>query len=220
MRPGSHYRALIAPRLGIAASGPRVLDAGSGDAALLARLSAPLRVALDPVSFAPPRGITMVQGDATRAPFVRGSFDTILALDVVEHVAGDAALVGELLRLLAPGGTLWVSVPARCHRVFPGFLTPWLHRRWGHRRPGYDLGALLALFPAGLAIEVHRWDEPWYRALYLPLRVLTWLAPPLAPAALGAVAAADARTAEGDRGHYFVRVQRPARADRDAPRDR
>lgn len=44
-------------------------------------------------------------------PYAGASFDTILLADVLEHIAEPAALVGELARLLAPGGSIVISVP-------------------------------------------------------------------------------------------------------------
>lgn len=41
-----------------------------------------------------------------------GSFDLVTALDVIEHVADDAAFMQQMVRLLKPGGHLMVTVPA------------------------------------------------------------------------------------------------------------
>ncbi len=212
MRLGSRYRALIAPRLGIVATGPAVLDVGAGDGNLLRRMGADVKVALDPVRVRQ-GGVRAVQGDGTQAPFAAASFDTVLALDVLEHVADDAALVRELVRMVKPGGVVWVSVPAREHAVFPGFITPWLHRRWGHLRPGYRLPDVLALFPDDAKVTTLAWNEPWFRALYVPLRALAALAPPVAGAALTMIARLDGGAAPGDRGHYFLRVAMPGPGD-------
>jgi SAM-dependent methyltransferase len=40
-----------------------------------------------------------------------GSFDTVIACDVLEHVPDDAQAMRELFRVLAPGGTAVLSVP-------------------------------------------------------------------------------------------------------------
>jgi SAM-dependent methyltransferase len=45
-------------------------------------------------------------------PFEDASFDLVTALDVIEHVDDDRGLILELRRVLAPGGTLLVTVPA------------------------------------------------------------------------------------------------------------
>jgi SAM-dependent methyltransferase len=55
---------------------------------------------------------TSVQGDGTRLPFDDGSFDRIIASEVMEHVPDDIAALDELARVLRPGGAIAVTVPA------------------------------------------------------------------------------------------------------------
>jgi SAM-dependent methyltransferase len=52
------------------------------------------------------------RGDATRLPFPDGSFDRIIAAEVLEHIVDDEAALAELARVLKPGGTMAVTVPA------------------------------------------------------------------------------------------------------------
>ncbi|MDQ3896159.1 MAG: class I SAM-dependent methyltransferase, partial [Actinomycetota bacterium] len=58
---------------------------------------------------------TAVNGDAIALPFADGSFDRVIAAEVLEHVVDDRAAMAELARVLRPGGTLAVTVP----RWFP-----------------------------------------------------------------------------------------------------
>jgi SAM-dependent methyltransferase len=51
-------------------------------------------------------------GDATAMPFADGSFDVIIAAEVLEHIPADQAALREITRVLAPGGTVAVTVPA------------------------------------------------------------------------------------------------------------
>ena len=53
-----------------------------------------------------------VNGDATRLPFPDGTFDRVIASEVLEHIPDDGAAFAELARVLRPGGTLAVTVPA------------------------------------------------------------------------------------------------------------
>ena len=53
-----------------------------------------------------------VRGDAHRLPFPDGTFDRVIASEVVEHLPDDATAIHELARVLRPGGTLAVTVPA------------------------------------------------------------------------------------------------------------
>ena len=52
-----------------------------------------------------------VNGDALNLPFADGTFDRIVAAEVLEHIPADTAALGELVRVLRPGGTLAVTVP-------------------------------------------------------------------------------------------------------------
>ncbi|WP_285571354.1 class I SAM-dependent methyltransferase [Actinoallomurus iriomotensis] len=53
-----------------------------------------------------------VTGDALSLPFPDDSFDKIVAAEVLEHIPDDMAAMGELLRVLKPGGRLAVTVPS------------------------------------------------------------------------------------------------------------
>lgn len=49
--------------------------------------------------------------DGFYLPFASGRFDRIICTETLEHVQDDAALIGEMVRVLRPGGLLAVSVP-------------------------------------------------------------------------------------------------------------
>ena len=52
------------------------------------------------------------RGDALRLPFRDGTFDRIICSEVLEHIGDDAGAIAELTRVLKPGGTIAVTVPA------------------------------------------------------------------------------------------------------------
>jgi SAM-dependent methyltransferase len=62
---------------------------------------------------------TFTVGPASRVPYPDAYFDAVLLLDVLEHVQDERAVVGEILRVLRPGGRLIISVPNR------GALAAW-----------------------------------------------------------------------------------------------
>ncbi|TSC64696.1 MAG: type 11 methyltransferase [Parcubacteria group bacterium Gr01-1014_106] len=50
-------------------------------------------------------------GDIQRMPLPEGQFDTVLCLQVLEHVSNPEQALREIHRVLAPGGKLIISVP-------------------------------------------------------------------------------------------------------------
>lgn len=54
---------------------------------------------------------TWVQGSATALPFADASFDGVVCLDVIEHLADDHGAAGEIARVLAPGGVALIATP-------------------------------------------------------------------------------------------------------------
>lgn len=52
-----------------------------------------------------------VQGNALRLPFGDGTFDRVIASEVLEHIPDDTGAMAELSRVLRPGGTMAVTVP-------------------------------------------------------------------------------------------------------------
>jgi SAM-dependent methyltransferase len=53
-----------------------------------------------------------VSGDATCLPFDDGSFDKVIAAEVLEHLPADQNAMNEIARVLRPGGMAAVTVPA------------------------------------------------------------------------------------------------------------
>jgi len=89
-------------------------------------------------------GARIACGDATAAEWSE-RFDTVVALDVVEHIEDDRGFLRRLARALKPGGKLVVKVPAA-----PSLMST-LDRVVGHYRR-YDKETLRETFrAAGLA---------------------------------------------------------------------
>ena len=86
-----------------------------------------------------PHGVTCqsVNGDATRLPFPNDAFDRVLASEVLEHIPDDAAAFAELARVLKPGGSMAITIPARfaekiCWKLSDDYHAPAVHG--GHVR--------------------------------------------------------------------------------------
>lgn len=106
-------------RLLLAPNRPRhILDVGCGSGAtLLALREFGEAVGLDRASlalhFCRQRGLRkLLQGQAGSLPIQAGGVDLVTLLDVLEHLFDDRAALREMHRVLAPGGWLFLAVPA------------------------------------------------------------------------------------------------------------
>ncbi len=97
---------------------PRILEIGCGSGRLLQELQDTntvygMDVAEAALRICRERGLDCVSmGDVTALPYSDEVFDTVIAIDVLEHIVDDAAAVREIRRVCAPGGTLVATVPA------------------------------------------------------------------------------------------------------------
>jgi SAM-dependent methyltransferase len=93
-----------------------------------------------------------VNGDALRLPFPDASFDRVIASEVMEHISDDGAAARELARVLRPGGTIAVTVPARWPEKICWALTDEYHAPFvegGHVRIYAESGLRAVLREAG-----------------------------------------------------------------------
>lgn len=95
-----------------------ILDIGCGAGNMIHHLShygrvRGIEVDPRPVKIAQARGYDVRQGDATRTiSFPDACFDLVTALDVIEHVDADDAILREAYRVLRPGGRVLITTPA------------------------------------------------------------------------------------------------------------
>ena len=94
--------------------------------------------------------------DGATMPFPDRSFDQVVIVDYLEHIADDSAFGRELARIVKPGGTVIANVP----HLQPGSpLNRFRHRigltdEWhGHVRPGYTVTSLAATLSPRFRIE-------------------------------------------------------------------
>ena len=145
------------------------------------------------------------RGDLCALPFPEDHFDLVLATDVLEHIDEPGVGVAELRRVLRPGGTLIVTVPA--------FESLWglqddvaHHKRRYHRDElvvqlrdsGFTVARsfhfnFLLFVPIWLARRLMRWlgvevaseneiNTPWLNALLARIFAFdVWAAPRLRP---------------------------------------
>jgi SAM-dependent methyltransferase len=95
-------------------------------------------------------------GDVCELPYPDGAFDCVLASEILEHVPDDDRAVAELVRILAPGGLLAVTVPRWWPEKVCWALSDEYHANEGGHIRIYRARDLQAkLVQAGL-IAIHR----------------------------------------------------------------
>jgi SAM-dependent methyltransferase len=126
----------------------RVLDVGSADGHMRDWLLDCDYIALDYPGTAKALYGTRphVFADGAALPFSDASFDTVLLLEVLEHMRDARAALGEIARVLKPGGQLLLSVPF----LYPLHDAPHDYRRYT------SCGLVAALQRAGLSPSAPR----------------------------------------------------------------
>ncbi len=107
------------------------------------------------------------EGDALSLPFADGEFDRVVAAEVLEHIPADIQAIGELARVLRPGGTMAVSVPRWLPELVCWKLSEEYHSKpGGHIRIYSDAELVAKLGDAGLVLEgtdhVHGLHSPYW----------------------------------------------------------
>lgn len=116
-----------------------LLDLGCGTGAFLQELPAGfMGFGLDAsdaaLAHASSRGLAkLVLGDGESLPFAGESFDAVVSLDTLEHIAGDANCAAEVHRVLRPGGMFVMNVPAYRWLWGPHDVALHHHRRYVRR---------------------------------------------------------------------------------------
>jgi SAM-dependent methyltransferase len=145
-------------------------------------------------------------------PFADGAYETVILSDVLEHLAEPQPLLGEIARVLAPGGRLLMNLPFlyRIHEAPHDYAryTAFALRRFVQRAglttlELQPLGGSLAVFADLLGKHLEQAGAPG-----------RWLAAALAGAATallrrGPLARADRASAEVFPLGYFLVAERP-----------
>ena len=149
-------------------AGKRILDYGCGDGSFLAMLMSspatprtaigaeihPELVADCQARFSALPGLSFILNDELESAEQVGAFDAVICMEVLEHVIQVEPLIERFDRLLAPGGSLLVSVPIETG--LPLVIKQIVRRIAGWRGIGdypgtnpYSLGEMLASLFAG-----------------------------------------------------------------------
>lgn len=155
---------------------PGILDVGSGDGLFFDALAEfGSATGIEPDAALVSRAmresgrVTVRPFDATFQPGQQ--YDLILFLDVLEHLPDPVAALRHARRLLAPGATVLVTVPA--------FRSLWTaHDEWNHHRTRYTRGSLLAeMTQAGLKPLESFYFFQWVAPVKLAVRAVEALGP-------------------------------------------
>jgi len=120
-----------------------------------------------------------LRGDATRLPFPDDAFDCVVTSEVLEHIPDDRAAIGELTRVLKPGGVFAATVPSWLPERINWALSDEYHAPFvigGHVRIYRRRQLTRALRDAGLRVtgwhRSHGLHSPywWLRCLVGPTR--------------------------------------------------
>ena len=107
----------------------------------------------------------VVVGDALALPYPDGTFDCVIASEILEHIPEDESVIAELIRVLKPGGSLAVTVPRWLPERICWLLSDEYHANEGGHIRIYRAGQLRAKVEALGARFTHSRHE---HALHSP----------------------------------------------------
>ncbi len=95
----------------------RFLDVGCGAGTLIKAAlkenwkAEGVEVSRSSVEFLRKENIEVFQGELSAANFPDDSFDVVAAIEILEHIYEPGKMLGEIHRVLRPGGLLWATTP-------------------------------------------------------------------------------------------------------------
>ena len=97
-----------------------------------------------------------VKGDALDLPYADGTFDCVIASEILEHVPEDDRAIAELVRVLKPGGSLAITVPRWLPEKVCWILSDEYHANEGGHIRIYKADALRdKVLAHGLRLDPH-----------------------------------------------------------------
>ena len=122
----------------------RMVEVGSGAHGLIFYFGADHGIGVDPLAVSYGNLFPRWQGRAQTIaavgeslPFADRSFDVVLCDNVVDHAESPRKIVGELVRILSPGGLLYFTVNIH-HQIYA--LAAGLHSGWRAAGVPYEVG--------------------------------------------------------------------------------
>jgi ubiquinone/menaquinone biosynthesis C-methylase UbiE len=101
------------------------------------------------------RDQVVIGEDPVLLPFPSASFDAVLSSGVLEHVVDEKASLGEIKRVLKPGGLFFIyQLPQRY--AYTELLNRWRSGRWHHPRRYTPRSVKIELEAAGFRVLLQR----------------------------------------------------------------
>lgn len=146
----------------------RVIDVGCGDGRHVAEAARrgcfAVGVDYDAAELAAARArlgaspADLVVGDATHLPFRDAAFDAVICTETLEHLPDDKSAIGEIARLLRPGGRLLGAVPSHFTELaFWRLSRGYWQTQGGHVRIYRPRALMRQLAAAGLMVSEVRY---------------------------------------------------------------
>lgn len=167
-----NFLSIILDKYKLAPGSIRVLDVGCGTGAVMQFLKERgwEVYGVDPNSealgYCADKGLTVKSGTAEKIDFPTGSFDIVLALDVLEHTDDDGLSVNEIKRILKPRGIFICTVPA--HQFLWSYHDEYLH----HQRRYSKQQLLTLLTQAGMKVKLMSYI---HAGIFLPVALARWI---------------------------------------------
>lgn len=141
-------------------AGGRVLDAGGGTGRVTTFLRSVaaevvlLDQSLPMLQQAQAKGLDPLRGDVARMPFSNASFDRVVVVDAFHHFMQPHKALGDLLRVLKPGGRLVIEEPdIRLGAVKVVAFIEWAAMMGSHFFTPDEMCAMVAVYGATARVE-------------------------------------------------------------------
>jgi hypothetical protein len=149
-----------------------ILDVGGYDGYITHRIAARRKVLVDPQAKPTYKDINYKKENFFNFN-TDEKFDLILALDVIEHIPplDKKPFLDKIKSLLSKRGVAIFTFPDKKMKVFPAFVSNYVHKRWGHKYiDGMDYMLMKELWK-GEDVLMMAFNLRWFCTLYF----LMWI---------------------------------------------
>lgn len=206
MRIGTYYRTELLKNIGIDCSAnQKVLDVGGYDGYWLSTQTAKEKHVLDIDVKKDFPDVTYTSSD--EFIWEEGTFDLVTGFDVLEHVEDPAKLIKEMWRVCKVNGKIILTTPSDKIKIFPGFLTKWVSKKWGHiYKIGFSEENIIDLLVHKKSVRIEPYGCRWYLNLYIWLWFWWKLCPSYTKKMVAQFAKEDALNKHTQKGYLHIHI--------------